>query len=66
MSLGGKGVFLLQLQKKELHDSIMFGNVAAGLSIMKKGAQSGMPHREDVDVRMKEFSHENKDQLTTD
>lgn len=61
------GAFAVALaEKKELYDSIMFGNVAAGLSIMKKGAQSGMPSREDVDVRMKEFSNENKDQLTTD
>jgi len=46
---------------KSLKDSIRFANVAAGLSVMKKGAQTGMPHRHEVDLLLKEeLEHENK------
>ncbi|WP_370224605.1 ribokinase [Cytobacillus sp.] len=43
-----------------LEDSIRFGNIAAGLSVTKKGAQTGMPKRNDVTqfVKEKEYKDE--------
>ncbi|GAA0316670.1 ribokinase [Bacillus carboniphilus] len=45
-----------------LQESIQFGNIAAGLSVTKKGAQTGMPYREDVTqfVNKKEYRDEEK------
>lgn len=46
---------------KTLKDSIRFANVAAGLSVMKKGAQTGMPYRHEVELLLKEeLEHEDK------
>ncbi|WP_223592629.1 ribokinase [Neobacillus bataviensis] len=46
---------------KKLRESIRFANVAAGLSVMKKGAQTGMPYRHEVELLLKEEEeHENK------
>ncbi|MCS0788642.1 ribokinase [Cytobacillus firmus] len=43
-----------------LEDSIRFGNIAAGISVTKKGAQTGMPKRNDVTqfVKEKEYKDE--------
>lgn len=56
------GAFAVSISEgKSLYDSIRFGNVAAGLSVTKKGAQTGMPLREEVDLLMnKEVDHEIK------
>jgi ribokinase len=46
---------------RSLKEAIQFGIVAAGLSITKKGAQTGMPLREEVELRLeKEADHEFK------
>ncbi|KON86197.1 ribokinase [Sporosarcina globispora] len=44
----------------DLEDSIRFGNIAAGISVTKKGAQTGMPKRNDVTqfVKEKEYKDE--------
>ncbi|WP_090831995.1 MULTISPECIES: ribokinase [unclassified Bacillus (in: firmicutes)] len=43
------GAFAAALAEgKELRESIQFANIAAGLSVKKKGAQAGMPTREEV------------------
>jgi ribokinase len=44
------GAFALAIAKgKELFESIKFGNIAAGLSVTKRGAQTGMPYMEDIE-----------------
>ncbi|WP_264739596.1 ribokinase [Cytobacillus firmus] len=44
---------------RPLKDSISFGCAAAGLSVLKKGAQTGMPTRRELDQFIKgELSHE--------
>ncbi|GAA0373230.1 ribokinase [Bacillus horti] len=50
---------------KSLYDSIQFANIAAGLSVMRRGAQSGMPTRAEVEQRAKEevMKHEAKGHL---
>ena len=49
------------VEGKSLKESIRFANVAAGLSVMKKGAQTGMPFRHEVDLLLKEeLEHENE------
>jgi ribokinase len=45
---------------KSLQDSILFGNIAAGLSVTKKGAQTGMPKRNDVSQFVKEKEYQNE------
>lgn len=43
------GAFAVAISEgKSLSESIRFGNIAAGLSVTKKGAQSGMPSRSEV------------------
>lgn len=45
--------------EKELSESIRFGNIAAALSVRKRGAQAGMPNRQEVDqIMTKELSHD--------
>jgi ribokinase len=45
------GAFAVALSEgKDLVDCIEFGNLAAGLSVKKKGAQSGMPFREEINL----------------
>ncbi|MFD0869268.1 Ribokinase [Chlamydia abortus] len=39
---------------RNLHDSILFANTAAGLSVTKRGAQSGMPYRNEVESLLRE------------
>lgn len=39
---------------KELSECIDFGNIAAAFSVQKKGAQAGMPRKQDVDQIIKE------------
>ncbi|PGL72586.1 ribokinase [Bacillus sp. AFS055030] len=49
---------------KNLYDSICFGTIVAGLSVTKKGAQTGMPYRNEVDLLWKEeLKHEGKDHV---
>jgi ribokinase len=49
---------------KNLYDSIRFGTIVAGLSVTKKGAQTGMPYRDEVDLLWKEeLQHEGKDHV---
>jgi ribokinase len=49
---------------RQLQEAIQFGIVAAGLSVTKKGAQTGMPQREEVELRLKkEANHELKGQF---
>ncbi|MDP4086372.1 MAG: ribokinase [Bacillota bacterium] len=49
------GAFTVAVSEgKSLFESIQFGNIAAGLSVTKKGAQTGMPYRLEVDILMKE------------
>jgi ribokinase len=44
------GAFAVAIgEGKGLNESIRFGNIAAGLSILKKGAQSGMPTQEEIE-----------------
>lgn len=38
---------------KELKECISFGNIAASLSVQKKGAQAGMPYRKDIEKIIK-------------
>jgi ribokinase len=59
------GAFSVAISEgKSLHEAIKFGIVAAGLSITKKGAQTGMPQREEVELRLeKEAEHELKGQF---
>lgn len=56
------GAFAVGISEgKGLYESIYFGNVAAGLSVTKKGAQTGMPYRKEVEQIMKAgLSHESK------
>jgi ribokinase len=47
------GAFAVAIgEGKSLKESIRFGNIAAGLSILKKGAQSGMPTKEEIEEFM--------------
>lgn len=49
------GAFTLALSEgKTLEDSIRFGSIAAGLSVRRKGAQTGMPTRKEMDHFIKE------------
>ncbi|MFB7141283.1 ribokinase [Gottfriedia sp. NPDC056225] len=49
-------------EEKNLYDSIRFGTIVAGLSVTKKGAQTGMPYRSEVDLLWKEeLKHEGED-----
>lgn len=49
------GAFAVALADgKELSECIRFGNIAAALSVQKKGAQAGMPFKKDVDQIIKE------------
>ncbi|WP_059173852.1 ribokinase [Bacillus sp. FJAT-27445] len=49
------GAFTLALSEgKALEESIKFGTIAAGLSVRKKGAQTGMPTRKEIDHFIKE------------
>jgi ribokinase len=49
------GAFAVALAEgKDLKACIGFGNIAAGLSVRKKGAQAGMPYREEIDHFIKE------------
>jgi ribokinase len=59
------GAFAVAVSEgKNLYESIRFGNIAAGLSVTKKGAQTGMPYRNDVDLLWKEeLKHEGKDHI---
>ncbi|PLR89142.1 ribokinase [Bacillus sp. T33-2] len=44
------GAFAVALAEgRDLKASIEFGNIAAGLSVRKKGAQTGMPYRPEID-----------------
>jgi ribokinase len=56
------GAFAVALAEgKALKDAIEFANIAAGLSVRKKGAQTGMPTRQEIDQFMKEeLLHETK------
>src|SRR5690606_9053163 len=62
------GAFAAALaDNKSLDECIKFGNLAAALSVLKKGAQKGMPHREEVDQFFtKELYHEGKQHNFTD
>ena len=52
--------------EKELSESIRFGNIAAALSVRKRGAQAGMPNRQEVDqIMTKELSHDRKGHIPT-
>ncbi|RYL88858.1 ribokinase [Sporolactobacillus sp. THM7-4] len=54
------GAFAVAVSEgKPIHDSILFANAAAALSVRKLGAQSGMPDREQVESLLKE--HQNTD-----
>ncbi|MGD6958236.1 MULTISPECIES: ribokinase [Rossellomorea] len=47
------GAFAVAISEgKNLVESIRYGNIAAGLSILKKGAQSGMPTKEEIEEFM--------------
>lgn len=61
------GAFAAALaENKSLIDCIKYGNLAAALSVLKKGAQKGMPHRKEVDQFFtKELYHEGKRQNST-
>lgn len=50
---------------KSLYESIRFATVTAGLSVLKKGAQGGMPTRAEVEQRVKEevITHEDQSHL---
>lgn len=52
---------------KSLYDSVQFATVAAGISVLKKGAQSGMPTRAEVElclqVKEEVKNHESKGHL---
>ncbi|WP_243297793.1 ribokinase [Bacillus litorisediminis] len=52
---------------KSLIESIRFGTIAAGLSVTKKGAQTGMPYRSDVThfEKKKEHVHESEGHTQT-
>ena len=52
---------------KSLPESIWFGTIAAGLSVTKKGAQTGMPYRSDVThfEKKKEHVHESEGHTQT-
>lgn len=56
------GAFAVALAEgKTLRDAIAFANIAAGLSVRKKGAQTGMPTRGEIDQFIKEeLLHETK------
>lgn len=47
---------------KTLHQAIQFGIVSAGLSVTKKGAQTGMPLRSEVDKLLEEEVTNSEDQ----
>jgi ribokinase len=49
------GAFAVAIAEgKNLYESIRFGNIAAGLSVTRKGAQTGMPYRDEVELIWKE------------
>ncbi len=49
------GAFTVAVSKgKPLVECIQYGTYAASLSVMKKGAQSGMPYQEEIDEIIKE------------
>lgn len=54
------GAFAVALAEgKDLSECIRFGNIAAALSVQKKGAQAGMPYRKDLDqIFKKELIHD--------
>ncbi|PFH90646.1 ribokinase [Bacillus sp. AFS088145] len=59
---GGFAVAVSEVEN--LYDSIRFGTIVAGLSVTKKGAQTGMPYRDEVDLLWKEeLQHEGKDHV---
>lgn len=62
------GAFAVSISEgKNLYDSIRFANIAAGLSVTKKGAQTGMPYRHEVNLLVKEeLAHEGKDHANED
>jgi ribokinase len=57
------GAFAVAIgEGKSLTESIRFGNIAAGLSILKKGAQTGMPKKDEMDefINIGVSSHESQ------
>ncbi len=49
------GAFTVAISEgKSIEDCIRFGSIAAGLSVTKKGAQTGMPSRDEVAQLLKE------------
>lgn len=51
---------------QSLSKSIRFGNIAAALSVRKKGAQAGMPNRQEVDqIMKKELGYEKEGHIPT-
>lgn len=61
------GAFAVAIAEgKALKEAIAFANIAAGLSVRKKGAQTGMPTREEIDQFIKEeLLHETKGHIQT-
>lgn len=56
------GAFALAIAEgKSLYESIQFGNIAAGISVTKSGAQGGMPYRNKLDQQLMKEVKRNED-----